>query len=64
MKQKDFSLVAGMIFLLVAIIHLSRIILQWQANIGGVEIPMWASWLGVGLAGFLAYSGLMMGSKK
>lgn len=64
MKQKDFSLVAGTIFLLVAIMHLSRILLQWQAMIGGVEIPMWVSWLGVGVAGYLAYAGISIEKKK
>lgn len=64
MKQKDFSLVAGTIFLLVAVMHLLRIILQWQAIIGGFEIPLWASWVGVGVAGYLAYVGINMGAGR
>ena len=49
--------VAATLFLVVAIIHLLRIIFGWQVEIGGLSIPFWVSLLGVLVAGALAYFG-------
>jgi hypothetical protein len=49
--------VTATLFLVVAIMHLLRIIFGWQVEIGGLSIPFWASWLGVLVAGTLAYFG-------
>jgi hypothetical protein len=49
--------VTAALFLVVAIIHLLRIIFGWSVEIGGLNIPFWASWLGVLVAGALAYLG-------
>ena len=45
------------LFLVVAIMHLLRIIFGWQVEIGGLSISFWVSWLGVLVAGALAYLG-------
>lgn len=58
MDQKTFSLVAGIIFLAVAAMHLSRILMGWEAAIAGWQIPLWVSWAGVGVAGYLGYQGV------
>ena len=50
-------MVAATLFIVVAIMHLLRIILGWQVEIGGLSIPFWVSWLGVLVAGALAYFG-------
>jgi hypothetical protein len=46
--------VTATLFLVVAIMHLLRIIFGWQVEIGGLSIPFWVSWLGVLVAGGLA----------
>ncbi len=56
MTQKVFNAVAGTVFLLVATLHALRLFFHWQASIGGWTIPMWVSWAGLALAGFLAYT--------
>jgi len=56
MTQKTFNTVAGTIFLLVATLHALRLFFHWQASIGGWIVPMWVSWVGLALAGFLAYT--------
>lgn len=58
MDQKTFSLVAGIIFLAVAVMHLSRILMGWEAVIAGWQVPMWVSWGGVVVAGYLGYKGV------
>jgi len=50
-------MVTATLFLVVAILHLLRIIFGWSVKIGGLSIPFWASWLGVLVAGSLAYFG-------
>ena len=56
MTQRTFNTAAGTVFLLVAILHTLRLLFGWQAIIGGWTIPLWVSWAGVVVAGFLAYS--------
>ena len=46
MDRKMFSVVAGVIFAVVALFHLVRIYM-W--------LPMWASWIGLVVAGGLAF---------
>ena len=64
MKQKTFSLTAGIVFLIVATFHLSRVIFNWSVVIGDWIAPMLVSWIIVIIAGTLAYHGLKLGRKK
>jgi hypothetical protein len=48
------------LFLVVAIVHLLRIIFGWQVEIGGLSIPVWVSWLALPVAGALAYFGFTL----
>ena len=57
MNQRTYMTVTATLFLVVALIHLLRIIIGWPVEIGGLSIPLWVSWLGVLLAGALAYFG-------
>ena len=49
--------VTATLFLVVAIMHLLRIIFGWQVAIGGLSVPFWPSWLAFPVAGALAYFG-------
>ena len=57
LSRKTYITVTATLFLVVAIMHLLRIIFGWQVEIGGLSIPFWVSWLGVLVAGALAYLG-------
>ena len=59
--MKPFTPAAVAVFSLVAGVHLARIVLGWHVvvgesvvAVGGTSIPMWASYLGVMIAGGLA----------
>jgi TRAP-type C4-dicarboxylate transport system permease small subunit len=59
--MKPFTTAAVAVFSLVAGVHLARIVLGWHVvvgesvvAVGGTSIPMWASYLGVMIAGGLA----------
>ncbi|MEK7558537.1 MAG: hypothetical protein AAB507_01795 [Patescibacteria group bacterium] len=56
MEQRTFNLAAGVVFSAVAVLHLLRVVLSWDAAIGGWDVPIWLSYLAVLVAGFLAYS--------
>ena len=56
MNQKTFTLTAGVVFALVAALHAVRLALRWTAVIGGWSVPLWVSWCGLLLAGYLAYT--------
>jgi len=58
MSQKNFSLTAGIIFLLVALGHLWRVVTGAELIIGGTAIAMWVSWVALIVAGLLAWQGL------
>jgi hypothetical protein len=47
MSQKAFSFVAGLIFLLVAPAHLSRIIFRWEVILVGRPILLTINWAAV-----------------
>jgi uncharacterized membrane protein YhaH (DUF805 family) len=57
MNRNTYLAVTATLFLVMAIVHLLRIILGWHVEIGGLIIPFWVSWLAVLVAGALAYFG-------
>ena len=64
MDAKAFSLVAGVIFALVALFHLVRIFMEWTVIIGDWPIPMWVSWIALVVAGGLALLGLRLSERQ
>jgi len=63
MDAKTFSLVAGVIFAVVALAHLARIILDWSVIIRDWSIPMWVSWVALVVASGLALLGLRLSQR-
>ncbi len=60
MTQRMFSRIAGVIFLLIALLHALRVVSRWEAVFEGRVVPMWVSWVGVVVAGYLGYEGLRL----
>lgn len=58
MRHKTFLAVTGVIFLVIAVLHLLRAVLGWSAVIGSFEVPIWLSWVAAVVAAYLAYSAL------
>ena len=56
MTSRVFARITGAVFSLVAVLHLLRLLFKWSAVIGGWTVPMWISWIGIALAGALAYA--------
>ena len=64
MDQKTFTLLAGVIFAIVALLHLLRIYMGWPVAIDGWAIPMWVSWIALVVAGGLSYFGLTLTQRR
>ena len=60
MTVRTYALLTSVIFLLVAVLHLLRLALHWNAYIGGWDFPMWASIVAVVVAGFLSFAGFRL----
>ena len=64
MDQKTFTILAGVVFAVVALLHVLRIWMGWPAAIGGWAVPMWLSWVAVVVAGGLSYLGLSLAMRR
>ncbi len=64
MSQRTFSLVAGMVFGLIALAHVLRIVFGWSLTIQDFSVPMWASWIAIVVMGYLAYEGFRLARKS
>jgi len=53
--MKTGSLLAGIVFTLVAIAHLLRMVSGTEVVIGGSNIPQWVSVVGVVVPGFITW---------
>ena len=63
MNPKAFSLVASVIFTLIALGHLSRLILRFPMVMGGWAVPLLANGVAVLIFGYLAYEGFRLARK-
>ena len=54
MAGKPFTLIAVLVFAVMALLHVVRLFTHFQVIVGSHTIPMWASWVGLIVAGLLA----------
>jgi len=64
MDQKTFTLLAGVIFVIVALLHLLRIYMGWPVVIGDWTVPMSVSWIALVVAGGLSYFALSLTRRR
>ncbi|MDE3016257.1 MAG: hypothetical protein KGI29_04965 [Pseudomonadota bacterium] len=57
MTQKAYSLIVGIIFTIVALVHVWRLAAGWDIIIDGWLVPMWVSWIGLIVPGILGFFG-------
>jgi hypothetical protein len=63
-NERLFHNIAGVVFTLVALLHLSRIVFGWQFILGSWDVPYWLNGLGTIITAFLAYLSFHLGHKK
>ena len=64
MSQKTFSLAAGLIFLLIAVMHVLRLVLRWDVVLNGWIVPLWVSAVAIVIAAYLAFAGLRLSRRS
>ena len=52
--MRPYLLLSGVIFAVVALLHLLRLVYSWPAQLGAWTMPMGFSWIGLLAAGTLA----------
>jgi|AntRauTorcE11897_2_1112592.scaffolds.fasta_scaffold02521_11 dolichyl-phosphate-mannose--protein O-mannosyl transferase len=61
--KKWYYTTAAVIFSVIGIVHFARALYGWEAMVGGVNIPIWMSWVAVMIAIFLAFRGFQLGAE-
>lgn len=59
-----YLLVSGALFGVIALLHALRLWYQWPIQVGGIDIPLWLSWIGMGVTGALSACALRLGCPK
>jgi hypothetical protein len=54
MNPKTYSLLAAVIFAIVAMLQLVRALSAWPVTIATLSVPLWASWIACAVAAVLA----------
>lgn len=57
MNRRNYFVATSAVFAIVGAVHLVRVMQGWTAVINGYELPMWASWAALLVAGYLAFTG-------
>ena len=52
--MRAYLQISGAIFGIIAVTHLLRLLQHWPIDLAGHIVPLWASWLGLVLAGALS----------
>jgi hypothetical protein len=60
MTQRTFFLIAAAVFSLIALGHATRLLFGWHVMVENVVVPVWISWIGLAIAGYLAYQGFRL----
>ena len=64
MTTGTFCMLAAAIFALIALLQLIRIVMGWSITFDGAEVPFWASWIAVAVAGALSFVGFRAATRS
>lgn len=63
-NKRIFLIIAAVVFMLVALLHLLRLINGWPVMLGNCTVPMWVSWPGLVVTALLSGWGFMLARKS
>jgi hypothetical protein len=58
MTHKQYVQISSLVFAALAVLHLARLLLGWDANVADWDVPRLLSFVVVIVAGYLAYQGM------
>ena len=59
MQSNQYTVIAALVFTVVAALQLARAVYGWPVIVGSTEIPIAVSWVAAALASVLAIAGFM-----
>lgn len=62
--ERGLLKLVGVIFLVIALAHLARVAFGWNLILAEAAVPVWLSWFGVVVPGYLSYSSFHFAFKK
>lgn len=60
MSRKSYIIVTAVFFLIVAFLHLLRLIIGWEITMEGWSVPRWLNFIALIITGYLAYEGFRL----
>lgn len=63
-SERNLLKLVGLVFFVVAALHLLRIAFGWNLILGAAVVPLWLSWVGVIVPGYLSYSSFHFALRK
>jgi hypothetical protein len=60
MSRKSYIIVTAVFFLIVAFLHLLRLIIGWEITMEGWSVPRWLNFIAFVVTGYLAYEGFRL----
>lgn len=56
LSAKTYFQITGLIFAIVGLAHLLRVLSGWTVVVGGLNVPMWISYVGIVGLWYLSYN--------
>jgi len=63
MTKNNFVSCVSALFLIIGVVHALRLLNGWEVQLGGLMVPMWASWVAIVVAFYLSFQGFQMVKK-
>jgi hypothetical protein len=63
-SSKALFVVVGLIVAAVAVVHFFRLVFGWSVIIDGWSAPLWVSWIGIVVAGYISYASFHFAARK
>ncbi len=60
MRQRTFSIVTGVFFSLITLLHIGRLLFGRHVTVGNAVVPMWVSRIAIVVGAYLAYQGFRL----
>jgi hypothetical protein len=64
MKDKTYFIVTAIVFAALAVLHILKLVYDWNMQLGNVVVPVWASWVCLVITGYLSYAALRLEFEK
>ena len=61
--SNNYVVVSGVLFGMMAVVQAVRARNQWPLHVGGIDVPVWVSWVAVAITGSLCVWAFRAGNK-